>query len=82
MFYFKSSIQYHTDDVGHFLNLNVIITLQWPQPNDSYMTSYTTNANWIHMKIFFFYPTRDNMGEIRISIPSENLVFPYPVCKK
>ena len=22
------------------------------------------------------------MGEIRISIPSENLGFPYPVCKK
>ena len=24
----------------------------------------------------------DNMGEIRISIPNENLQFPYRVCKK
>ena len=36
-----------------------------------------------HEKFLFFYLThgRDNMGEIRISIPSENLGFPYPVCK-
>ena len=34
-------------------------------------------------KIFFLYPIHGwyNMGEIRISIPSNNLEFPYPVCK-
>ena len=46
------------------------------------MTSYTTIANRIH--VIFIYPTHgwDNMGKIRISIPSQNFGFPYPVCKK
>ena len=34
----------------------------------------------LHMKIFFL--GWDNMGGIRIPIPSENLGFAYPVCKK
>ena len=46
----------------------------------SCMMSYTTNANQIHMKSFFF--GWDIMGDIRISILSENFRFPYPICKK
>ena len=48
MFYFKSSIHYHTFEIWRHC--------------ESYMTSYTTNAQRIHLKLFFFFILP--MGEI------------------
>ena len=71
----------HKDaDVGHVLKLRHCDVAMTSTQRKRYVTSYTTNANGIHVKIFFL--GCDNMGETRISIPSENLGFPYPVCKK
>ena len=56
-----------------------------------YTTFYTTNYNRIHVTFFIGGEEawwrgggggRDKLGEIRISIPSENLGFLHPVCKK
>ena len=69
---------------------DVIVTSQSRQPNDKVMwypiQQMQTNFMW---KVSFFFISSmdesyglDKMGEIRISIPSENLRFPYPVCKK
>ena len=84
-FYFKCFIlkvtfitTYNDVDIGHFLNWR-----HWRQPNDKVkwrpIQPMQTDSREIHMKIFFL--GWDNMGEIRISIPSENFRFPYPVCK-
>ena len=66
--------------MGHFLiwrHCDVAVTSTERQ---SCVTSYTTNANRIHAKIFFL--GWDNICEIRISIPSENPGFPYLACEK
>ena len=53
---------------------------QWIQPNDKVawhpIRPVQTEFMWT-----FFWGGWDNIGEIRIFIPSENIVFPYLVCK-
>ena len=79
MFYFKSIIHYHTQWRWHktFLNL----TSLWRR-NDINLMTKLCDILYNQRKLnscenFFFYPTHewDNMGEIRISIPSEDLKF-------
>ena len=81
MSYFKSSITTHNDvDIGHFK-----ITSLWRR-NDVNLTTKLRDVlynqgkpNSREKKYFFGW---DNVGEIRISISSENLGFPNLVCKK
>ena len=70
---------HNDDDVGHYLKWRHCDVAMTSTKEQNYVTSYTTNANQIHMKNFFL--GWDNMGGIRISIPSKNLRFSYPVCK-
>ena len=51
------------------------MTWLWLQPTDIMCDVIINESHWIHVKIFFFYPTYgwDNVGEIRIPIPSEKL---------
>ena len=81
MFYLKSSIYYHTQWCwrGTFFKMTSLWCRNDVNLRQSYVTSYTIYANRIHVKMFFL--GWDNMGEIRFSIPSENLGFPYLVCK-
>ena len=85
MFYFISSIHYHTQWRWRRTVLNV--TSLWRR-NDVNLTTKLRDLPYNQCKpnsrenfLFLSYPW-DNMGEIRISIPSENIGFPYSVCKK
>ena len=80
--YFESNIYYHTQWFWCkiFENWRHCDVATTSTSRQSCVTSYTTNTNQIHLKSFFL--GWDGMGEIRISITSENLGFPYPVCKK
>ena len=82
MFYFKSSIHYHTPWRWSrtFFKLDVIVTLQWRQPNDKVawclillvQTKFTWQCSFLG---------EITLVEIRISIQSETLGFPYLICK-
>ena len=85
MFYFKSSIHYHSQ--WHWCRTSLNLTSSWRR-NDINLTIKLCDVLYNQCKPnsranFFFCATHgwDNMGEIRISIPSENLGFPFPVCK-
>ena len=59
MFYFKSSIHYHTlwRLRRTFRNLTSLLRRNDINQRQSYVMSYTTNAHKIQGKIFFFHPT-------------------------
>ena len=74
---------YNDVDVGHVFKM----TSLWRQ-NHANLTTKLHDALYNQCKpnsrifFYFFFFWWNNMGEIRISIPSENLGFPYPVCQK
>ena len=83
IFHCKSSFHYNTKWRRHmpFYKFGVIVTSQWRHLNDKVtwrpIQPMQTESIW-----WFSTHGWDNMGEIRISIPSEKLGIPYPVCKK
>ena len=73
-------IRYNDNDVGNVFKM----TSLWCQ-NDVNLTTKLREVLYNQCKLNSrekFFLGWANMGEIRISMPSENLGFPYPECKK